>query len=100
MKTPLSILTALALPIAFASPQQQLASAELAATCCKDSAVVVVIDTAKVKGALSAWNLLPAITMQNFRPADKRGVNVFEAPKDEGIPFTGFRYSLGASFRQ
>ena len=50
--------------------------------------------------AVAAWNLLPTIQMQNFRPADQRGVNVFESPKEAGIPFTGFKLQFGAAFRQ
>jgi hypothetical protein len=48
----------------------------------------------------SLFSVLPPIQMQNFRPADQRGINMFEAPKQSGIPFTGFRISWGAAFRQ
>jgi hypothetical protein len=94
MKTPLKVLIALAIPMAFASAQivttsQGSVDSGSAAT-----------DTAKAKAALAAWNVVPPITMQNIRPADKRGLNMFESPKDAGIPFTGFRYSFGAAFRQ
>lgn len=100
MTTLLKALTLVAAPIALASAQ--LASPEAAADCCKKDSTTMeaVIDTTKVKSALAAWNLLPPITMQNIRPADKRGLHVFEAPKEDGIPFTGFRYSFGAAFRQ
>lgn len=50
--------------------------------------------------AVAAWNLLPQIQIQNFRPADQRGVNMFEAPKEAGLPFTGFKLQFGAAFRQ
>jgi hypothetical protein len=103
MKTPLrSLAVIVAMPFAVATAQTQVASTDH--SCCKtkaDSAAHAAhmkIDSAA--GAVAAWNLVPQITMQNFRPADKRGLNVFEAPKDEGIPFTGFRYNIGASFRQ
>jgi hypothetical protein len=43
---------------------------------------------------------LPPIQLQHIRPADKRGVNVFEAPKDDTTPFTGFRLGFGAAFTQ
>jgi hypothetical protein len=97
MKTSFKVsLLALAIPFAIATAQTQVASSEPA--CC-------VKDTTKVKkdsaaGAVAVWNLVPQIQIQNFRPADQRGINVFESPKDEGIPFTGFRYSFGAAFRQ
>lgn len=50
--------------------------------------------------ATAVWNLAPQITMQNYRPGDQRGLNMFEAPKDAGVPFTGFRLGWGAAFRQ
>jgi hypothetical protein len=97
MKNQLSILAVLAFPIAVASAQQQVATSD--ETTRKDSGTMVATDSVKAK-APAVWNLLPPITIQNIRPADKRGVNIFESPKDEGIPFTGFRYSFGAAFRQ
>ena len=42
----------------------------------------------------------PAIEIQHLRPADQRGVNLFESPKDDPTPFTGFRLSWGAAFTQ
>jgi hypothetical protein len=51
-------------------------------------------------GAVAVWNLVPQIQIQNFRPADQRGVNVFESPKAAGVPFTGFKLQFGAAFRQ
>jgi len=38
--------------------------------------------------------------INHFRPADQRGVNVFEAPKDDQVPFTGFALSFGGAFTQ
>src|SRR6476469_6308530 len=35
-------------------------------------------------------SMAPAVEMQNYRPEDKRGISVFEAPKDESVPYTGF----------
>ena len=93
MKTPLRVLAALAVPIAFASAQGQVVTSQGSVDTGATS------DTTKPKPA-AVWNLLPPITMQNIRPADKRGVNMFESPKDQGVPFTGFRYSFGAAFRQ
>ena len=37
------------------------------------------------------------IVIQHMRPHDQRGLNVFEAPKDDGVPFTGFRLDWGAA---
>ncbi len=47
-----------------------------------------------------ANRFLPAIELQNIRPVDQRGINMFEAPKDEGVPYTGFKLSWGAAFTQ
>lgn len=40
------------------------------------------------------------IELQNFRPLDQRGINMFEAPKDDTLPYTGFKLSWGAAFTQ
>jgi hypothetical protein len=44
--------------------------------------------------------LQPAIMIQHLRPQDKRGINIFEAPKDDAIPFLGFKLDFGAAFTQ
>jgi hypothetical protein len=101
MKTSLKIsLVALALPFAIASAQTP---ANADHSCCKTKADSAKHRQAKqdsASGSVAVWNLVPPIQMQNFRPVDQRGINVFESPKDDGIPFTGFRYNFGASFRQ
>ena len=51
-------------------------------------------------GQVVAMNLVPQIQIQNFRPADQRGLNMFETPKEAGVPFTGFKLAFGAAFRQ
>lgn len=38
------------------------------------------------------------IVLQHFRPADQRGVNMFETPKEPGVEFSGFRVDWGAAF--
>ena len=64
-----------------------------------DSATV---DTAKkiAKGQSKFLTTAPGIEMQNYRPEDKRGINVFEAPKDESVAYTGFKLQWGAAFTQ
>jgi hypothetical protein len=42
----------------------------------------------------------PQIEMQNYRPEDKRGINIFEAPKDDSLEYTGFKLQWGAAFTQ
>jgi len=62
------------------------------------------VDTAKTtvvkKQKMSFLSTAPGIEMQNYRPEDKRGVNVFEAPKDESVEYTGFKLQWGAAFTQ
>jgi hypothetical protein len=62
-----------------------------------DSAVV---DSARVKPARLMRVGAPAAEIQHLRPADQRGLNVFESPKDEGVPFTGFKLNWGGAFTQ
>lgn len=44
--------------------------------------------------------IAPSSEIQYFRPADKRGLNVFEAPKEEGADYTGLKLSWGGAFSQ
>ena len=57
-------------------------------------------DTASRKPAAAVWSLVPEQVIQYTRPGDQRGLNVFESPKQEGVPFNGFRLGWGAAFRQ
>jgi hypothetical protein len=45
-------------------------------------------------------SLFRPLEISHIRPADKRGVNVFESPKDDDVPFTGFALSFGGAFNQ
>jgi hypothetical protein len=38
------------------------------------------------------------ITIQHYRPLDKRGLNIFESPKAPGVEYTGFKLDWGAAF--
>ncbi|HXT17322.1 MAG TPA: hypothetical protein VN706_16910 [Gemmatimonadaceae bacterium] len=38
--------------------------------------------------------------IDHIRPADIRGLNIFEPPKQSTVPFTGFALSLGGAFTQ
>jgi hypothetical protein len=42
----------------------------------------------------------PVIQIQHIRAYDQRGLNVFEAPKNDRVPYTGFRLDWGAAFNQ
>ena len=55
-------------------------------------------DSGPAKAAAPS-NVQP-IEIQRLRPVDQRGINVFETPKFDGVPFTGFKLGWGASFTQ
>lgn len=61
-------------------------------------------DTAKPasvsRGKTSFLAMAPKVEVQNYRPEDKRGINIFEAPKDEAVEYTGFKLQWGAAFTQ
>ena len=57
-------------------------------------------DTTAAKPAAAVWSLVPQQVIQYARPGDQRGLNIFESPKQEGVPFTGFKLGWGAAFRQ
>ncbi|MBX3132122.1 MAG: hypothetical protein KF689_01890 [Gemmatimonadaceae bacterium] len=42
----------------------------------------------------------PPTVVQYLRPYDKRGINIFETPKVENVPYTGFALQWGAAFTQ
>jgi hypothetical protein len=52
-------------------------------------------ETTKKSGILE-----PVIVIQHMRPQDKRGINMFEPPKQTDVGFTGFKLDFGAGFTQ
>jgi hypothetical protein len=56
-------------------------------------------DTGAVTGA-PAVSTQPPIAIQYIRPVDQRGINVFESPKRDAAPYTGFRLDWSAAFTQ
>jgi hypothetical protein len=48
--------------------------------------------------AESSWKKGRPMTIQYLRPADKRGLNVFETTKTPGVEFKGFKLDFGAAF--
>ncbi|HEU0052566.1 MAG TPA: hypothetical protein VFQ39_05290, partial [Longimicrobium sp.] len=67
----------------------------------KDSAGAKEAEPAdSAKPAAANFGTAQTISIQNFRPVDRRGLNVFEAPKDEGVEYSGFKLMLGAGFTQ
>lgn len=45
-------------------------------------------------------SLYRPMEINHIRPADQRGVNMFEAPKESQVPFNGFALSFGGAFTQ
>lgn len=51
-------------------------------------------------GTAVVISVLKPLEIQNLRPYDRRGLNVFETPKRDAIRYTGFKVNLGAAFTQ
>ena len=62
------------------------------------AAPVATTDSGPAKAAAPS-NVQP-IEIQRLRPVDQRGINVYEAPKNDGVPYTGFKLAWGAAFTQ
>src|SRR6476661_4591806 len=93
LSTRLLLLATLAGAVPAAGQTVQIASAQRADTAVADSAATKRIAKPMRIGA-------PAAEIQYMRPADQRGLNVFESPKEEGVPFTGFKLNWGGAFTQ
>ncbi len=57
-------------------------------------------DSTEHKTAASAVSLFRPAEINHLRPADQRGLNVFDPPKADAVPFTGFALSFGGAFTQ
>lgn len=103
MKPTFHIAMALSGALALASPvsaQSALAPAAPPAASPSDAAAEPAEDTATPEeiAAKESWTKGRPITMQYFRPQDRRGINMFETTKDPGVEFTGFKMDFGAAF--
>ena len=85
-----------------AAAQQSLGSTASGAAVAPTAAAADEKKTDEKKGegesADLGWLKERPITMQHFRPLDRRGINMFEAPKDPGVEYTGFKLDWGAAF--
>ena len=90
-------LAAVAIPFVTASLTAQTTQAVDSGT--KTEAAKPKPESTTVKTATKI-STVPAIEFQHIRPADARGLNVFEPPKDDSIPYTGFRLGWGAAMTQ
>jgi len=52
------------------------------------------------KSAPQTISLYRPLDIDHMRPADQRGINVFESPKTDEVPFHGFALSFGGGFTQ
>jgi hypothetical protein len=76
------------------------ATAQQPANCCdKTAAPAAGSDSAK-KETPKSVSLFRALDINHIRPADQRGINVFESPKEEQVRFDGFKLSFGGAFTQ
>ena len=92
----IALVAALAAPVA--AQQQTKASTDDPKTPVAGTAATTpATDTAAAKPLRFAP---PPIEIQHYRALDKRGLNVFESPKEEGAAYAGFKLSWGAAFTQ
>ncbi len=95
-----------------ASAQTTIASSRTSATPAADTASVTT-PTKKAKPVMSADDSIAAVAkakavallyrpieLQHFRAADQRGINVFETPKSNDVPFEGVKLLWGGAFTQ
>jgi hypothetical protein len=54
----------------------------------------------KAPKSTNSVSLYRPYDINHLRPADQRGVNMFEAPKEDQVPFSGFTLSFGGAFTQ
>ena len=91
MKTLTSVLIAMTAFATAALAQNNLADTSTKATAPTDSS------TAKKTENPSS---VQTIEIQRLRPVDARGLNVYETPKTDDVPYTGFKLGWGAAFTQ
>ena len=96
MRTPASLSTLLAFAL-MAAPAMAQSGGGDTNTAPEAQASDTVEKAPSVKSVLST---LKKIEVQNYRPVDQRGINVFEAPKNDGSQYKGFALMWGASFTQ
>ncbi|MEO8622802.1 MAG: hypothetical protein ABI625_17150 [bacterium] len=86
-------------PSASASPVRATVAAE-STTVAKAKTPLTYEDSVRIAKAKKQQLLYRQIDLQHVRPADQRGLNVFESPKDDSIPFDGMKLAWGGAFTQ
>ena len=98
--TPRYFLVALLALVAPAMVPAQTVASNLAVRSDSGPAIAVEpVDTARLGVRAPAYIVRPT-EIQYFRQVDQRGINVFEAPKEAGVAYTGFKLNFGAAFTQ
>lgn len=97
MKTTIRPFALLATAVFASTPAR--AQQDVAVARSKTDTTAAVRDSS-VKAEKATVSLERPIEIQYYRPQDKRGLTVFEAPKRSGVPFEGFKLSWGAAFTQ
>ncbi|HEX6598160.1 MAG TPA: hypothetical protein VF034_02485 [Gemmatimonadaceae bacterium] len=93
LSTRLFLIATLAGAVPAAAQTVQVASAKGADTAMTDS-------TPAKPVAKPMRIAAPPIEIQHMRAPDQRGLNVFESPKEETVPFEGFKLNWGGAFTQ
>lgn len=65
-----------------------------------DTMVATAADSNASAPPATARAMSVPIHISHFRAHDARGLNVFEPPKEEGVPYSGFALQWGAAFTQ
>ena len=94
MKTLTSVLIAMT---ALATSMPLVAQNNATDTTSKTPAVA---DSGAAKKKAENPSSVQTIEIQRLRPVDARGLNVYETPKRDGVPYTGFKLGWGAAFTQ
>jgi len=97
MKTRTSVIIAAA-ALAYALPALAQNSANTANADTLAKATPAATDSGRAKAAEPSN--VQQIVIQRFRPVDARGINMYETPKNDGVPYTGFKLGFGAAFTQ
>jgi hypothetical protein len=95
MRTTTSLLIALA---AFATPAFAQNNAPIDTA--TKAAPAATTDSSAAKKRAERPELVQGIEIQRLRAVDQRGINVYETPKTDGVPYTGFKLGWGAAFTQ
>jgi hypothetical protein len=98
MKRTPSVLVAMAAIAATAYAIPALAQNNALADTTTKPGTPTVADSGPAKAA--APSNVQTIEIQRLRPVDARGLNVYEPPKNDGVPYTGFKLGWGAAFTQ